>query len=698
MKNCAIWPLVLVLAVLTGCGEKELDTTAPSQAPAPVAEKVLTVAEKVITNSFGMKMVLIPPGEFMMGSPENEKDREDGEKQHRVRITKAFYLGVYEVTVEDFRRFVDATGYKTDAERIGFGRYALPLEQRDIDTLGTWRNHPAFNQEDNHPVVNVSWNDAVAYCEWISDKEGQTYRLPTEAEWEYACRAGTTTRYYHGDDEEGLTEFENVADAAAKEKKGFEWALTSSDGYVFTSPVGSFRPNGFGLYDMHGNVREWCQDGADDNDYYESSPTHDPMGPASGEYRVCRGGNWSCAPMYCRSAARNCCFLPNDRFDHTGFRLAAVPVNASRREEAQPEDAGGRSTAPTFADDVPEDVREVVKVFLSSYEEGDAERAYACLETPREKLLLVNAFSAAQIPIMNPKVRLINDAQLQIEYEMPHPGDIIVAVLEGGEDIELVKRNLRELRTVSECVSKTETWSVVRDEGAPKLDYGDKGVLKFAYKVGGDVHRYTMEVQSRQYLDEGKGPLTVRSTGLMAYYVTSFNVPEQGPEVESLMSEILPKLVNRLVEVAHPSFTIKVPVGWTDILKRAGQPEEDTVVFVHRTAGFVIVTKELIIAESRALKDKPDSEVLSVAHLEGRDERTDKVIDTGDSTVGGVPAKFMTQTGTFMGEDKQRMVRYVFIYEKVLYSLKVGCQDAQFDATYDLLMRIKNSFRFRKRY
>ena len=124
----------------------------------------------------------------------------------------------------------------------------------------SWRN-AGFEQTDEHPVVCMSWNDAVEFCKWLSRKEGKTYRLPTEAEWEYACRAGTTTRYYSGDDPETLAKVGNVADAAAKAKfPEWTWTIKASDGYVFTAPVGRFKPNAFGLYDMHGNAGQWCAD------------------------------------------------------------------------------------------------------------------------------------------------------------------------------------------------------------------------------------------------------------------------------------------------------------------------------------------------------------------------------------------------------------------------------------------------------
>ena len=153
-------------------------------------------------------------------------------------------------------------------------------------------------------MVNVNWNDAMAFCQWLSLKEGKTYRLPTEAEWEYACRAGTTTRYSSGDDPETLAKAGNVADAAAKAKfPALFRTIKASDGYVFTAPVGSFRPNAFGLYDMHGNAWQWCADWYGDN-YYAVSPVDDPTGAEAKYYCVLRGGAWDFGPLHSRSASR----------------------------------------------------------------------------------------------------------------------------------------------------------------------------------------------------------------------------------------------------------------------------------------------------------------------------------------------------------------------------------------------------------
>jgi formylglycine-generating enzyme required for sulfatase activity len=289
-----------------------------------------------------MEMVLIPPGEFKMGSDESAEETaaffekkygfeslsrvpfENEYPQHRVRITKTFYLGTYHVTRGQFRQFVKDSGYKTDAEKskgLGASGGNSKKEEFDFSMDHSWQN-AGFEQTDEHPVVNVSWNDAVAFCKWLSKKEGKTYRLPTEAEWEYACRAGTTTRYYNGDDPETLAKVANVPDATLKAKFPdlSRSTIKASDGYVFTAPVGQFKPNAFGLYDMHGNAEQWCADQYG-RDYYGKSPADDPKGPDAEYLRVLRGGSWIGFPGYCRSATRRG-NSPDFRLYDTGFRVA----------------------------------------------------------------------------------------------------------------------------------------------------------------------------------------------------------------------------------------------------------------------------------------------------------------------------------------------------------------------------------------
>jgi formylglycine-generating enzyme required for sulfatase activity len=296
-------------------------------------------------NSLGMALVLIPPGEFRMGSEETFEelvqrfphakasvDRHSivgallssASPQHPVRITTPYYLGAFEVTVGQFRKFVNATHYKTDAEQHGKGGSGYVAERGNEAKITqsaefTWRDW-GVDQSDESPVVNVSWNDAAAFCKWLSQKEGATYRLPTEAEWEYACRAGTITRYYNGNDPENVTQIGNVSDATTKAQLPTQTNnVTSSDGWAFTSPVGRFQANNFGLYDMIGNAREWCQDWWSES-YYRQSPKLNPTGPPKGSLRVIRGGGWNNGDFSCRSANRFAS-VPTHRDCIQGFRV-----------------------------------------------------------------------------------------------------------------------------------------------------------------------------------------------------------------------------------------------------------------------------------------------------------------------------------------------------------------------------------------
>ena len=322
------------------------------------------------TNSIGMQLMQIPAGRFKMGSTDADADANADEKpQHRVRITAPFLIGVYSVTVGQFEQFVNETSYQTEGEQSGNGSVGLDLVTGKVEpkpqyTWRSWLNedkqHPSnFKQTNDHPVVCVSWNDAQAFCKWLSDKEGKPYRLPTEAEWEYACRAGTTTRFYNGDDENGLQEIANIADASLPKKwvwntddppftKGMHlppYAKPWNDGYPFTAPVGKFKPNAYGLYDMVGNVGEWCSDWYDP-DYYKHSPKRDPKGPADGPLidvsdrlgpgtpprtlRVVRGGVWLDPAVAYRSADR---FThrrhPIDSAADIGFRVVAEVEDGS---------------------------------------------------------------------------------------------------------------------------------------------------------------------------------------------------------------------------------------------------------------------------------------------------------------------------------------------------------------------------------
>lgn len=295
-----------------------------------------------ITGKDGAPMVLIPAGSFLMGSTTDEVDqaiknciREKEEDQqtcegwykpelpqHKVKID-AFYFDKYEVTNRLFQQFVTETGYQTAREKEGSALSAMDGKEGWREVKGANWQRPeggtSVFQSDraDHPVVAVSWDDAVAFCQW-ADK-----RLPTEAEWEYAARAGTTTKYWWGQGHPGNRRVENIADVTAKTQ--LQLIMPGYvDGAVRTAPVGYYETNPWGLYDISGNVREWTADWLD-GDYYRKSPEHNPKGPSTGKDRVPRGGSWADGPDAIRSAVRDWA-PPTDRSGLVGFRCAQDPL------------------------------------------------------------------------------------------------------------------------------------------------------------------------------------------------------------------------------------------------------------------------------------------------------------------------------------------------------------------------------------
>ena len=238
-------------------------------------EKTVDLGDGVV-----LELVLIPAGRFEMGSPANEAGRWGDQEGpvHRVRITRAFYIGKCEVTQEVWEK-----------------------------VMGT---NPSNIKNAKNPVGGVSWDDCQDFLKKLNalGKERGEFRLPTEAQWEYACRAGTKTRFCSGDADAGLADY--------------AWFDANSGGT--THPVGTRKPNAWGLHDMHGNVWEWCADWWE-QDYYAKSPKDDPVGPATGSRRVLRGGSWDVSPGSCRSSTRRG-DVPAFRLNSVGFRVVVVPA------------------------------------------------------------------------------------------------------------------------------------------------------------------------------------------------------------------------------------------------------------------------------------------------------------------------------------------------------------------------------------
>jgi formylglycine-generating enzyme len=247
-------------------------------------------------------LVFIPAGSFQMGSNDGERD----EKPAHTVIISSFYLSKYEVTVEEFKQFIDATKYQTDADKDG-GSFFWNEKVWEKGSSINWKYdaegklRPVTDYK--HPVIHVSWNDATAYCQWLSKKTGLTYRLPTEAEWEYAARGGRSSNYTYA----GSNDIDELA-----------WYDSNAGGK--THPVGQKKANALGLYDMSGNATEWCQDWYDEN-YYAQSSSSNPKGPNTGSFRVTRGASWSDDPAAVRVAHRYGS-KPGYRECIRGFRIA----------------------------------------------------------------------------------------------------------------------------------------------------------------------------------------------------------------------------------------------------------------------------------------------------------------------------------------------------------------------------------------
>lgn len=275
--------IAIAIAVTTMLNRADDEPFALSSDGKPIAQSE-DIDRQVVTNVIGMKLALIPPGRFLMGSSATLLEADSDEQpQHRVTISEPFYIGVYEVTQHEF-----------------------------AEVMGSNPSVIAASDSSTHPVNNVNWRDSEEFCRQLTLLDGHIYRLPTEAEWEYACRAGRGQKWSCGDDQSEL--------------RRHGWYFETAEGKGHS--VGLLKPNAFGLFDMHGNVAEWCQDWYD-SEYYEESGNVDPPGPVSSDSdfrpttRVVRGGNWDNTATRCRSAFRGS-NSPTVKSSRTGFRVVRL--------------------------------------------------------------------------------------------------------------------------------------------------------------------------------------------------------------------------------------------------------------------------------------------------------------------------------------------------------------------------------------
>ena len=329
--SCTVTIAGLIMLVQTGCAGDYAPRSANTVSANKQSGRNRTVdqTDKTITNSIGMTLERIPAGEFLMGATDTDPGgREDEKPQHRVRITQPFYMGAYEVTQGEFQA-------------------VMRLNPSFFSNEGPLKDSLKEFDCSRFPVDGVTWYQAEEFCRRLSElsaekEAGRVYRLPFEAEWEYSCRAGTTTVFHYGN---------TLSSIQANFKGSYPFGDAGKGPFLSrTATVGSYAPNAFGLYDMHGSLNEWCTDKFQ-RDYYRGSPAEDPKGPPKGTSRVIRGGDWYSDARDCRSALRYA-DIPDGKFYALGFRVVCVPASVGTSVApviADTEKPNGRSLSPTTA-------------------------------------------------------------------------------------------------------------------------------------------------------------------------------------------------------------------------------------------------------------------------------------------------------------------------------------------------------------
>ena len=293
--------LMLMLALFLSAAHSELNK--------PAIGTIHTLKDTLSDGTYGPDLAVIPAGSLVMGSSVNEAGRLNNERQHIVYIEQPFAISKYEITFAEYERFANKTKRKVPDD-IGWGR-------------------------GQRPIINVSWYDAIAYTEWLSQQTGQKYRLPTEAEWEYTARAGTQTARYWGNEPEKACRYANVHDLTSKLENQFSWLHHNCiDGFARTAPVGSFEANQLGVHDILGNVWEWTCSNYDNN--YNGGEKECTTADGITRYVLVRGGAWQVKPRYVRSANRFR-IRPSKRHHTIGFRVVREISEKSMRKFTQDE-------------------------------------------------------------------------------------------------------------------------------------------------------------------------------------------------------------------------------------------------------------------------------------------------------------------------------------------------------------------------
>ena len=359
---------------------------------------------------------------------------------------------------------------------------------------------------------------------------------------------------------------------------------------------------------------------------------------------------------------------------------------------------------------MPNDIKTAIESLLKAYNQGDGETAYNFMDTPREKRRIINAFKLT-VPIKNPVITLIDKNSIKIEYKMAKLGDIITLLFNTGCDESNIKAKFEELYMSDNLETRSEVWNIVRENKQIKFKFNDQGILRFGDLIGTDIHGYCNDVDWRKLADRRSSPndLPYRVTDLMFAFFKCYNIKqgsaEEAQTIKEVFTKIKPVLATSLKLIETKEYSIEIPNTWQDILTALGKANEiDGIMYGGFNAANSIVAvgikKELDASTDVNLKNESDEFLLLTFSVLYRDniKLKGKVLDSGASTVAGIPAKFFVVLETEQVKTPRRFVSYLFVKNKIAYSLRFMSDDSQFDQNYDLFMRIKSTFQFKRQY
>jgi hypothetical protein len=368
------------------------------------------------------------------------------------------------------------------------------------------------------------------------------------------------------------------------------------------------------------------------------------------------------------------------------------------------------STEPQVSEEIKPDVRQAFIAFIRAYNRGDGATAYEYLDTSLERSVLINGYRITPIPAFNLAVYSYDIDTLNLAYDLPHPGDILAAIQDGGDNPEQVRKNIDRLRYGTDFVRRFETWHVVRTDERIKFYFNNKGLLNLAARIGGQVDFYCTEGDAYE-LDTASFPgipLSNRMVIMLMTYFDSYDIEITSIEGKRILKEIAQKFKTisetprksvpqiSFKKVSNADITMMVPKTWINEAEEFKSKNPDALAYAHESTNreslLVTLLKEGDINASPDLRDKTDSEMLTIVTFANHSNLVGELIDSGKSTIGGVPANYLLE---YAKPHKQRLLTYLFVKDGVIYSLSFACFDEQYDSNYNLFMRIKDSVRFR---